>query len=201
MLLRSIELFHVAVPLKTKIRHASHERTVSDNLIVRATLDSGHVGYGEGVPRSYVTGETIETCFAALSKFDPATTLGDVRDPGKAIILVSGMTLPEIEADPRGMFGNAARCALELALLDALGRASDRSRAPEVNATPAPWVPGSRRRTNMSYFRKSGTSSSSSNRGAGAGLTASGSGAGVGSTAGGRGAWGVWGTPAAAGRP
>ena len=32
------------------------------------------------------------------------------------------MTLPEIESDPRGMFGNAARCALELAILDAYGR-------------------------------------------------------------------------------
>ena len=28
----------------------------------------------------------------------------------------------EIESDPRGMFGNAARCALELAILDAYGR-------------------------------------------------------------------------------
>ena len=32
------------------------------------------------------------------------------------------LTLPEIESDPRGMFGNAARCALELAILDAYGR-------------------------------------------------------------------------------
>ena len=32
------------------------------------------------------------------------------------------LTLPEIESDPRGMSGNAARCALELAILDAYGR-------------------------------------------------------------------------------
>jgi muconate cycloisomerase len=31
------------------------------------------------------------------------------------------LTLPETEADPRGMAGNAARCALELAILDAYG--------------------------------------------------------------------------------
>src|SRR4051812_45275185 len=55
--LRAIELFHVAVPLKKPIRHASHERRSSDNLVVRATLDEGHQGYGEGVPRDYVTGE------------------------------------------------------------------------------------------------------------------------------------------------
>ena len=44
MIVRSIELFHVAVPLKAKIRHASHERTESESLVVRATLDTGQVG-------------------------------------------------------------------------------------------------------------------------------------------------------------
>src|SRR5207249_8259134 len=62
-----LELFHVAMPLKRTIRHASHARTTSDSLVVRATVRGGHVGYGEGVPRPYVTGETIATTFAALA--------------------------------------------------------------------------------------------------------------------------------------
>lgn len=126
-MLRSIELFHVAVPLKTKIKHASHERTTSDNLIVRATLDSGHVGYGEGVPRSYVTGETIETTFAALSAFEAARIFEGASDFSGAVDRVGAFQLPETANDPRGMFGNAARCALELALLDAVSRKFDRS--------------------------------------------------------------------------
>ena len=48
--LRSIDLFHVAVPLKKPIRHASHERTSSDNLVVRVTLDDGQQGYRRGGP-------------------------------------------------------------------------------------------------------------------------------------------------------
>ncbi len=122
MKIRSIELFHIAVPLKSKIRHASHERTSSDSLIVRATLDSGVVGYGEGVPRSYVTGETIETTFAALSSFDAARAIGDPKDFDPAVHQIAAIRLPEIENDRRGMFGNAARSALELALLDAYCR-------------------------------------------------------------------------------
>ena len=35
---------------------------------------------------------------------------------------MEGLTLPDIEADPRGMAGNAARCALEMAILDAYGQ-------------------------------------------------------------------------------
>lgn len=127
MTIRSIELFHIAVPLKAKIRHASHERTASDNLVVRVTLGSGEVGYGEGVPRSYVTGETIETTFAALKGFDVARAIGSPEDFASAVHRVADLQLPEIAADPRGMFGNAARCALELALLDAFGRKFDRS--------------------------------------------------------------------------
>lgn len=122
MTLRALELIHVAVPLKKPIRHASHERTVSDNLIVRATLASGQVGHGEGVPRDYVTGETIESTFAALAKFDGARHLGDPVDYGQVVRRLEALTLPETEADPRGMAGNAARCALELAILDAYGR-------------------------------------------------------------------------------
>lgn len=122
MNLRSITLYHVAVPLKSRIKHASHERTASDSLVVRATLDDGTSGFGEGVPRSYVTGETIETAFTMLGRFDAAKALGSVEDFAEAVRRLEAMTLPEIEADPRGMAGNAARCALELALLDALGR-------------------------------------------------------------------------------
>ena len=76
MSLQALDLFHVAVPLKKPIRHASHERTTSDNLVVRATLDDGQVGYGEGVPRPYVTGETIESTFASLSDVDVARHFG-----------------------------------------------------------------------------------------------------------------------------
>ena len=62
--IKQVSLFRVAVPLKKKIKHASHDRTMSENLVVRVELGDGHVGYGEGVPRPYVTGETIESTFA-----------------------------------------------------------------------------------------------------------------------------------------
>ncbi|MDB5351043.1 MAG: enolase superfamily enzyme related to L-alanine-DL-glutamate epimerase [Planctomycetota bacterium] len=127
MTVRSIDLYHVAVPLKSKIKHASHERTVSDNLVVRVVLASGQEGYGEGVPRPYVTGESIESTFAALSSFDVARAMGQASDFSSAVVALTKWTLPQIADDPRGMFGNAARCALELAILDAYGRASGRS--------------------------------------------------------------------------
>jgi len=122
MTISSLTLFHVAVPLKKVVRHASFERSVSENLVARVTLDDGSIGYGEGVPRSYVTGETVESAFATLEAHDWARLVGRPADYGQLVARLAGLTLPENEADPRGMAGNAARCALELALLDAYGR-------------------------------------------------------------------------------
>jgi muconate cycloisomerase len=122
MHVRAVDLLHVAVRLKKPIRHASHERAESENIIVRATLADGTTGYGEGVPRSYVTGETVESATSALARFDAARHMGNPRDFPAVVGLLDALTLPEIENDPRGMHGNAARCALELALVDAYGR-------------------------------------------------------------------------------
>jgi len=122
MTISSLKLFRVAVPLKKVVRHASFERSVSENLVARVTLDDGTIGYGEGVPRPYVTGETLESAFAALEAHDWARLVGRPADYRQLVARLASLTLPENEADPRGMAGNAARCALELALLDAYGR-------------------------------------------------------------------------------
>ena len=121
--IQRIELFRVRVPLKKEIKHASHSRTESENLVVRLELANGHAGHGEGVPRSYVTGETIESTFAMLSRHDWARLIGRPRDFAEVVRSLEALTIPEIEADSRGMAGNAGRCALEVALLDAYGRA------------------------------------------------------------------------------
>jgi L-alanine-DL-glutamate epimerase-like enolase superfamily enzyme len=141
MLISSIDVHHVAVPLKRRIKHASHERTTSDNLIVRVRLGNGQVGVGEGVPRSYVTGETIETAFDAISSFDAARAIGRPADMQAVVEALARFTLPSIEADPRGMAGNAARCALELAILDAYGRAFGVSASQALRMVAIPGLP------------------------------------------------------------
>lgn len=135
-----LDCYHVALPLKKPIKHASHQRTSSDNLVVRATLEDGTIGFGEGVPRSYVTGETIESAFEAIANANVCRQLGTINSFETAVDRIAGITFDSIRNDPRGMFGNAARCALELALLDAFGRRFGRSVSDAVrqllSATP-----------------------------------------------------------------
>jgi muconate cycloisomerase len=134
---RCLTLHRVAVPLKKPVKHASHERTVSENLVVRVELDDGSAGYGEGVPRDYVTGETIETTFDALAKADWPRAIGRPESFAEVVKTLESLSLAEIDDDPRGMRGNAARCALELAVLDAYGRHFGASLGEAVNLVAA----------------------------------------------------------------
>src|SRR5262249_10220166 len=122
---RVVELtaFLVRVPLKKAIRHASHSRTDTDNVVVRCVLDDRTEGYGEGVPRDYAPGATAESALDLLQSSDLPAQLQPVPDFAAAVALAERFRLAAVPDDERGIRGNAARCAVELALLDAFGKA------------------------------------------------------------------------------
>ena len=116
---------HVRIPLYRAIQHATRFRTETDNVVVRCELADGTVGWGEGVPRDYVTGETVDTALSLLARADLGGQLGDCQHLPAAAVLAERLTLPAVPGDTRGIGGNAARCAVELAVLDAFGRHFD----------------------------------------------------------------------------
>jgi L-Ala-D/L-Glu epimerase len=113
----------VRIPLKKAIKHASHERTETENIIVRCVLDDRTVGHGEGVPREYVTGESAESSLEVLKQSDIRSQLEDCKDFTQSVNMIEKLRTKSAPNDERQCFGNAARCALEIALLDAFGRA------------------------------------------------------------------------------
>lgn len=117
-----IRAYHVRIPLRKTITHASHSRNASDNLVVACLLDNGTIGFGEGVPRDYVTGETIATSLELLRQTDWRAQLPTPGTFRQAVAALREMQLAAAAGDERGCVGNAARCAVELALLDAYGR-------------------------------------------------------------------------------
>lgn len=123
--MRVVELiaWSVRIPLKKPIRHASHTRTDTENLLIRCRLTDGSVGFGEGVPREYVTGETIGSALDLLKQSDLSSQLSEVKSWEEAITQVERFRLAPVPGDERHVQGNAARCAVELALLDAYGKA------------------------------------------------------------------------------
>jgi L-Ala-D/L-Glu epimerase len=134
-----LQLFAVDLPFKTVVRHAAAARTTSESLFLRMTLDSGVDGWGEALPRAYVSGESRQDAFALL------------RDQVlPALVGQRFQSLPEVVSFLEKCDGKApsewvapdvpqtsAWCCVDLALLDAFGRASGEPARPAA-AVPAP---------------------------------------------------------------
>jgi len=114
--------YHIRIPLRKPIRHASHTRTETDNVLIRCVLEDQTQGFGEGVPRDYVTGETIDSVLDLLKKSDLPSQFEECSDFARAVTLAERLQLAPVPGDIRGCQGNAARCAVELASLDGCGR-------------------------------------------------------------------------------
>lgn len=113
----------VRLQLRKEFKHASFSRSWSDNLILRCQLADGTVGWGEGVPRDYVTGETTEGAFAQLAATDLRSQLAaDCHDWTDVFRLCEGYRPTVLQDDPRGCLANAHQCAVELSILDAFGK-------------------------------------------------------------------------------
>jgi muconate cycloisomerase len=127
MRVSELTVYHVLIPLRKSVRHASHARTDTDSLVVRCRLDNGQVGWGEGLPREYVTGETIDTAWQLLQATDLRSQLsGSWSGLAEAVQTLDRFQLTRPAADDRDCFGNSVRCAIELSILDAACRAERR---------------------------------------------------------------------------
>jgi len=97
---------------------------MSEPVLVSVQLSDGTVGFGETLPRRYVTGESVETVVGAIdTAFVPV--LAGLRTDSFPAVLEFTEALPW--CDGRGAPAPAARAAVELALLDAVLRSYGRN--------------------------------------------------------------------------
>ncbi len=118
MKLKQLEIRKLEIPFRFSFKHSSAERSVTEAVIVVAESDAFVKGYGEGCPRGYVTGESIDSClrFFELCR-DELLQIQDVESLRKWVSIHSQL----INANP------AAWCAIETALLDLLGKTEGHS--------------------------------------------------------------------------
>jgi L-alanine-DL-glutamate epimerase-like enolase superfamily enzyme len=106
------------IPFRVAFRHASAERERTETVWVEAHSEHA-AGFGEGCPRAYVTGETLETAADFFRRHFDALRIG-IRCL-EDLLAFSAENETEIDANP------AAWCAIELAILDALAKEEGRS--------------------------------------------------------------------------
>jgi muconate cycloisomerase len=123
MRIRQFTAYVVRLPLKRAFSHASVTRRESENVLVQCELTDGTTGWGEGVPRSYVTGETPAGCIDQLARTPLDEQLSNDCSSWPEVIALCERFSPAADRDdPRGCYGNALRCAVELSILDSFGR-------------------------------------------------------------------------------
>jgi L-Ala-D/L-Glu epimerase len=110
----------VKLPFSFVFSHSLRKRAYVNNIIVEIIAGQGQIiGYGEGAPRSYVTGESIESTVKSIHHFIGHDTfpqkLNDISQIWNFVDRITG-----------GREQNAAICALEMALLDTLGKSQNR---------------------------------------------------------------------------
>jgi len=106
MKVASMQVFKTNLPFKKRFATNQIVRDRSDSVFVKVQLEDGIVGWGESLPRSYVTGETQESVAEEILK--------NKRKILKSYKKFEDINLPKM--------GNCATCAVELAILDALGK-------------------------------------------------------------------------------
>lgn len=109
----------IGIPFNISFNHALAARNKTDSVIFEIISDSGLHGYGEGIPRSYVTGESIQSSTDALRLVAEKIKNFTLQPTDNVIEKIQSLHFDlnhELNESP------SAKCALELALLDIYGK-------------------------------------------------------------------------------
>lgn len=116
---KSVRVFAMSIPFKGRVAHATSLRGYSDAIVVAIDLYDTVTGYGETLPRQYVTGESVETVLAAVENtFVPMLVDFHPGNFAEALEFIDGLPWE----DGSGNQFPAARAGVEMALLDAVFR-------------------------------------------------------------------------------
>ena len=118
----SVTIYQLRIPFHQAFRHALQSREESDAVIVKVTGNDGLSGFGESLPRSYVTGETAESMIARIRDELAPKIFSQLFAPGWETFEYLQASAPEwTQTGARQssvIAWNASFCAVELALLD-----------------------------------------------------------------------------------
>lgn len=135
--LGELELRQVVIPFRFAFTHAQASRKRNVSLIVRLRTEEGEVGYGEVLPRRYLTGETLaEACRALKEIFWPA-----VKGLSFPLDQIPAARLLPLYLEASRRRQTAAYCGLDLAVWDLWAKLSRRPGAAlfeQRRSLPAP---------------------------------------------------------------
>ncbi len=124
-----LDVYRIAIPMRG-FEHAAASRQEAQGIVIRVEFEGGLEGWGEALPRDYVTGETMDTV--------PVDLVGELWPQLARRAVELGprgeLTLPRRTADGRSV--SSAAGALELAFWDAALRVNE-DIVPDAGESPS----------------------------------------------------------------
>ncbi len=114
MKINKLNIQSLKIPFKINFKHNTADRDKTQSVLVSAETSSGNIGFGEGCPREYITGESINSCMNFFNQYrdeiiDHIHSLSDIEN-------WISQHKEEVDENP------SIWCAIELSLLDALSK-------------------------------------------------------------------------------
>jgi muconate cycloisomerase len=111
-----VNIHQTRLPFSVEFSHSLRTKTSAKNIIVEVLADGGYItGYGEGAPRSYVTGESQRSAAEFAGRLIGEDVFPwSLKEVAQIWEFIDGLSY--------GKENNAAICAVETALLDAMGK-------------------------------------------------------------------------------
>jgi muconate cycloisomerase len=130
MRLVAATLYALRIPFVAAFTHSARERRWSDSVVVRVRDEAGTEGWGEGAPRPYVTGESVDLMVRHLAaELWPRVADREIPPVAAGQDLAAIADVVPQTAVPGVLAPGASRAALELAILDCALRRGGRGMA------------------------------------------------------------------------
>jgi len=125
----SCRLHAVELPFRGEFKHAASSRKTSSSLFLELEVEGSTHGWGESLPRPYVTGESRDGAFALLAESVLPHLMGIEFSSFDEVLafLTRCDGIAPAEWVPSETPQSAAWCAVDLALLDGFGKHFKRS--------------------------------------------------------------------------
>ncbi len=116
MRIEKVNIYKILLPFTGEFSISRLKGVASSTVVAEVIAEQGEIkGYGEGIPVEFVTGETPQSVLKSISRFTQKTSFPwELNDVSQIWDFVDGL--------PKGKEHNAAICACEIALLDALAK-------------------------------------------------------------------------------
>lgn len=113
MKIKDVEVGIISVPLKKPFKTALRTVEGVEDIVVKITTDTGHVGYGEAAPTAVITGDTLGSMRTAIE---------DYIKPGIIGLEISNMEEIMERIDKSLVKNTSAKAAVDIAVYDLFGQ-------------------------------------------------------------------------------